>query len=407
MTHVSPRGDKTTPNLNKSRPHVIMGQNLSKTGSASESAPPPTANIQSHLIDLAKDPSTDHGPVKREKVVQASRAVLHLKVGGNDIESSLVNAVAVSFMSTDGIETYGIIFCYKHDMALSSDNEYSLHYTPLVNSDSSTAVNLSAVKPVFTFTCPLLYFSFIQLNRETVESLKQSGCFFYSLQDQISPVEAEDTVYLLQSPTPTPTANTSSTLHYVQGSVKEHYGQDIWYKAVCSFTPGIPLFNSSGELVGLHKFDGTVTAQDDKETQCTLAIPLTTVATVLTEVSLNHDSQSLSLRSNPVDLTSYGMTLEENGLEVMSLNPSSERYKGCMMYISPANLREYITAIWFMPTCMGWYWSPTDPEGVLCPNWMPVNRLEVIGGFWHGQIPAPKNVTIIRWLDQHNIIASK
>ncbi|XP_019854664.1 PREDICTED: uncharacterized protein LOC109583670 isoform X2 [Amphimedon queenslandica] len=378
-----------------------MGKSVSKT----ESAPPPTANIQSHRIDLSKDPSTDHGPVNREKVVQASRAVLHLKVGGSDIESSWVNAVAVSFMSKDGIKTSGIILCYKHDMGLSSDTEYSLHYRPLGNSDSTTAVSLSAVKPECTFTCPLLYFSFIQLSQETVESLKQSGCFFYNLQDQVSPVEAEDTIYLLQSPTPASTANTSSSLHYVQGSVKEHYGQDIWYKAVCSFAPGIPLFNSSGELVGLHKSDGTVTAQDDKETQCTLAIPLTAVATVLTQVSLNCDSQSLSLRSNPVDLTSYGTQLEEIGLEVMSLNPSSERYKGCLMYISPANLREYITAIWFMPTCMGWYWSPTDPEGELCPNWMPVNRLEVIGGFWHGQIPAPKNVTIIRWLDQHNITA--
>lgn len=381
-----------------------MGQFVSKT----ESAPPPTANIQSHLIDLSKDSSTDSGPVKREKVVQASRAVLHLKAGGSDIDS-WVNAVAVSFMSKDGFETSGIILCYEHDMVLSSDNEYSLHYRPpLVNSDSTTAaVSLSAVKPEFTFTCPLLYFSFIQLNQETVESLKQSGCFFYSLQDQVSTVEAEDTIYLLQSPTPASTANTSGSLCYVQGSVKEHYGQDIWYNAVCSFAPGIPLFNSSGKLVGLHKSDGIVTAQDDKETQCTLAIPLTTVATVLTEVSLNHDSQSLSLRSNPVDLALYGTTLEENGLEVMSLNPSSERYKGCLVYISPANLREYITAIWFMPTRMGWYWSPTDPEGELCPNWMPVNRLEVIGGFWHGQIPAPKNVTIIRWLDQHNITASK
>lgn len=101
-----------------------MGQSVSKT----ESAPPPTANIQSHLIDLSKDPSTDRGPVKREKVVQASRAVLNLKVGGSDIESSWVNAVAVSFMSKDGIETSGIILCYEHDMVLSSDNEYSLHY---------------------------------------------------------------------------------------------------------------------------------------------------------------------------------------------------------------------------------------------------------------------------------------
>ena len=29
-------------------------------------------------------------------------------------------------------------------------------------------------------------------------------------------------------------------------------------------TPGLPLFNSSGKLVGIHKFDGTVTVEKNK-----------------------------------------------------------------------------------------------------------------------------------------------
>ena len=330
--------------------------------------------------------------------VQAGRTILRLEVNcGGSVKSSSL-AVAVSFLPNGKTESlHGIICCYDDVIVSSPDHEYSLLYRP-VNDDASikAPINLP-VKPASTYTCPLLRFIFIQFKDDTVESLKQSGCYFYNLNNETESVNAEDEIHLIESPPPmTP----SKTLRYLKGSVKEHYGQDIWYNMTSPLTPGLPLLNSSGKLVGIHKCDGTVTVEENKQAQCTLAVPLTTVTAILTA---SCDQQSLWIKSNPVDMTSYGATLEENGLEVMSLSPSCERYRGCTLYISPASPKEYITAIWFMPTRMGWYWSPTDPEGDLYPNWMPVNRLEVIGGYWHGQIPAPKNVTIIRWLDQHNI----
>ena len=87
--------------------------------------------------------------------------------------------------------------------------------------------------------------------------------------------------------------------------------------------------------------------------------------------------------------------LREIGLEKCII--PKQKYTECNFYVSPPQI--FITPIWFMPTCLGWYWTPIDPNyDKLDSNWMPVTVLAVVGGLWRGQIPAPKNCTIIRSL---------
>ena len=102
-----------------------------------------------------------------------------------------------------------------------------------------------------------------------------------------------------------------------------------------------------------------------------------------------------SLVTNPVDTSNHDAQLTEIGLKKFQvLKP---KYKQCDFYVSPASF--LITPIWFMPTCIGWYWTPTDPNANdVDSNWMPVTTMAVVGGFWNGIMPASKNVKIIDWL---------
>ena len=81
------------------------------------------------------------------------------------------------FVPNGKTETLRGIICYDADGIVSStDHEHSLLYRP-VNDDASirAPINLS-IKPVSTYTSPLLRFIFIHFKNNTVESLKQSGC---------------------------------------------------------------------------------------------------------------------------------------------------------------------------------------------------------------------------------------
>jgi hypothetical protein len=70
-----------------------------------------------------------------------------------------------------------------------------------------------------------------------------------------------------------------------------------------------------------------------------------------------------------------------------------------LMFVSPASFG--VSPIWFVRTCHSWFWTPTNPEEDGGSNWMrisPEDHLQVIGGYWNGVEPAPKNIRIIRYL---------
>ena len=85
--------------------------------------------------------------------------------------------------------------------------------------------------------------------------------------------------------------------------------------------------------------------------------------------------------------------LKNKGLELTDINN---------VLISPPSFAT--TPIWFLRTKHAWYWTPLKPEknDVNKSNWMiiyPKNSVKVVGGGYNGFEPAPKNIDIIRWLE--------
>jgi hypothetical protein len=241
--------------------------------------------------------------------------------------------------------------------------------------------------------------TFITLRDETIQTLEDADCNFYNLHEPIQSVEKDSPVFLVK-------AFDKTTITCVEGNFIENYGLDVLCRCVTSkssscFAPGLPVVSSTGQLVGLYKSVAAACSDGTNGYTRYLAISLAHVASILSNLVL----LQVSLMSNPIDVSFYANKLEEKGLESMPdliIRNFTVTYK---LYVSPPE--PYITPIWFAPTYLGWFWTPTDPSGKLDPNWMPVNKLAVSGGEWDSQIPAPKNTLIIRWLDQNNIDCGK
>ena len=76
------------------------------------------------------------------------------------------------------------------------------------------------------------------------------------------------------------------------------------------------------------------------------------------------------------------------------------------LFLSPPSA--FVTPIWFLRTKHAWYWTPTEPENndLYSSNWMiiiPNNSLKVIGGYWHGEEPAQRNIDLIHWLEKSKL----
>ena len=237
---------------------------------------------------------------------------------------------------------------------------------------------------LFTFYCPIAEIIFIKLEEECVQQLNQNDCHFLALQDSMEKIENGSSLFLCNS------AN-HEFIDIASGSFIEYYGLDLSHTVPRDFcTVGLPLMSCNGQLIGVQK------PTQGPNTINSLAVSLHTVFTS----HLSNLVPSNSVITNPIDMSSYETKLKEQGLEHCSM--PNGKYSECNMYVSPGI--PYVTPIWYIPTCVGWYWTPTDPEKEdESINWMPVTKLAVVGGRWNGEIPAKKNVKIIRWLSLNNI----
>ena len=251
------------------------------------------------------------------------------------------------------------------------------------------------ISEAVTFACPIMEVTFIQLEQEAVNSLKQHNCYFFDLKQPVQAMEAKEAIFVVGNPA----SSDTSSLHGCSGDFIEYYGLEIRYSMedCSSLSSGLPLVSETGQLIGIYKGE----TNKPKEH---LGLSITTIANSLNQLYVSNRLQT-SVLSNPIDLSTYETNLKEIGLEMMSDRSNCSRYKSCNLYVSPPE--KYITPIWFAPTCIGWYWTPTDPDGEERTNWMSVDKLAVTGGQWNGEIAAPKNTKIIRWLNKNNISYSK
>lgn len=335
--------------------------------------------------------NSDKSPAKSSPPINidgANKSICHifyhseaerLKTGILSLKSS--PGVAVCFTDDNGTMHHSIV---THNLSL--DSSISLQYSGAEWGNLDSGLGLTTIDLELTFTCPLLGITLVKLQDNIVKCLKEAGCFFHDLQEKMNmAINYITTLLVLDGP--------GKEIDMYFSQFKEYYGHDVLYTVKSNrldVPPGLPIVTLTGQLVAIHKG-----LQNDKEY---IGAPTATILKVLQQLyKCTSITQTIS---NPIDTSPYEGKLEENGLEVLPC-ADSQRYKDCTMYISPAS--PMITPIWFMPMYLGWYWTPTDPNGPEWPNWMSVDRLEVIGGGWHGDIPAPKNITIIRWLNQHNI----
>ena len=241
---------------------------------------------------------------------------------------------------------------------------------------------------LFTLYCPLAEIVFIRLHDQTVQQILQYGCEFLDVPQTEVKLVGGEKIYLCDLPV-------NATINLSSGMFTEYYGLDIRHGAVCSEdSAGLPVFSEKGELVGIQK---AVTAHN-----CTnnLAVSLCSLMNSHLNNVFSSPPSIESVITNPVEMEYGACELKEIGLD--ECNIPKPKYAQCSFYISPAS--PYVTPIWYMPTCFGWYWTPNDPSSdEVDSNWMPVTALAVVGGSWNGEIPARKNVKIIRWLSLNNI----
>lgn len=242
---------------------------------------------------------------------------------------------------------------------------------------------------LFSFYCPLSEIVFIKFEQAIADNIRaNNGDFIHVPLQEVERLAGNTEVFICDSTV----QRNQVTINC--GALKEYYGLDIRHDAVVgndSSSAGLPVFTQTGQLIGIQKFP--CLGGSSSSLAVSMANLVTThFCTIFTSPELS----ACALVTNPVNITDeYEAQLRQNGLEkheVLKL-----KYSKCNFFVSPRE--QYITPIWFMPTRLGWYWTPTDPNANdKDSNWMPVDRLAVIGGFWNGQIPAKKNVVIIRWL---------
>ena len=239
------------------------------------------------------------------------------------------------------------------------------------------------LKSTFRFTCYLLDATFIQFDNELVQRLQNLNCNFLTVDSNWKAATGEP-VLVVQHPG-------GSDLQVAQGVFDHLHGFDVFHRVLSDFgSSGSPVVLHDGRVVGLYKRMST-----DK---CNVAVSMKYLLQAIL-VNAQQNTLPLKLVTNPGGLEQeYEWRVFEQGLirskKVTEQNP--------LVYISPA-IPLVATPIWFVPTSHGWYWTPTDPyKNDLDTNWMSVDRLQVIGGYWNGIEPADKNIAIIKWLRRNN-----
>ena len=247
------------------------------------------------------------------------------------------------------------------------------------------------VGTLFRFTCPILDVSFVELNNELVDSVKSMKCNFLLVSTRWTGTKGEKLI-VLQYPG-------GSNVHFAQGSFKRLHGFDIFHLVSTDYgSSGSPIVQPDGVVVGLHKRRAARNTDNYN-----VALSATAMVEAITIHCIQGRFPRATLICNPSVLQAqYEAAIVQLGLQ---RRPNTNNFEG-LVYVSPptiVNGRVTVTPIWFTPTSHGWYWTPTNPfDPALETNWMSVNSLQVEGGYWHKEVPAQKNVVIIKWLCNHN-----
>ena len=230
----------------------------------------------------------------------------------------------------------------------------------------------------FRFTCPLIDVTFVEL-----DPMKYGRENFLKPEDKCEPGSR---VYVTQYPG-------GGELCLAQGRIRSIWGFDILHEVSTDYgSSGSPLLNQDGRVVGVHR------ARRPNE-QCNVATRIGIAISAIQRL-MTGARQDAGLATAPARNLTHGQTqeLRDRGLQ-QTTDPN--------VFISPRSL--FVTALWFYRTNHAWYWTPRQPnsftsmEDLRECNWSIIGETDpiiAIGGYWDGQHPADRNVTLITWLGE-------
>ena len=353
-----------------------------------------TVNISGNTSEKQIDGSSI--PISFKTLQDASKAVCKIIV-----DNLTGTGFLAKFAVANGGLIYGI-FTNNHvvsENSLADGKKFIIQFDAVPVGDSTNpspfVVEISTTGK-FRFTCPILDATFVRFEGQVIENLLSYGCKFLEVTTEWEGTKVEP-VFVFQHPG-------GAAIHIAQGHFLQYYGLDVFHSVSTNYgSSGSPVALSNGLVIGIHK---ARSARSFSNYNVAVAIKAVMKAII---PYFCHPIVAQHLFRNPIILNqTYVAKLLKIGLQLCFLSPDS-KFQG-LMYVSPATIfngHEVVTPIWYTPTSHGWFWTPTNPsDKTKETNWMPVSQLEVVGGYWHGQIPAPKNIRIINWLYQHNIICN-
>lgn len=333
-------------------------------------------------------------PMSFETLKDASKAVCKIKVGNGTGTGFLAK-----FPAPDGSLIYGI-FTNNHVLSeeyLADGKTFTIQFDAVpVGENLSPLTLLVSATGMFRFTCPVLDATYVRFEGKALQYLLSSGCQFLEVTSEWDGSKVEP-VFIFQHPG-------GVEISIAQGHFLQYYGLNVFHSVSTDFgSSGSPVALTNGLVIGVHKARAARSCSNYN-----VAVAMKAVIKAILPFFCRPFIPQLFC--NPIVLDkAYVAKLLKIGLQRCFLRPGT-KFQG-LMYISHATIvrgQEVVTPIWFVPTSHGWYWTPSDPsDREKETNWMPVSQLEVVGGHWHGQIPAEKNIKIINWLYQYNIVCNE
>lgn len=247
-----------------------------------------------------------------------------------------------------------------------------------LHNDETITVQLRGVG--IRFTCPLLDITFIELKEADVLTMVHHGVKFLKVCSSHQCTRPGTEIAIMQYP-----KNHSPVLAYAQGNVYSLWGTCILHDVSTnkgSSGSGI-VSMCSGEVVAIH-----CARRPDMKVNVGVRAP---VAIQAIEKVINFN---IAHHKPAKDLNHR----ELQELKMLGLHPTNNKF----LFISPSSL--FVTPLWFYRTNHAWYWTPTRPdsydemESLRRCNWLEIGvgkSKSVIGGYWHGETPAPRNIELI------------
>ena len=291
------------------------------------------------------------------------------------------------FAAFNGKWLYGL-FTNNHVVSegnLADDKTFTIQFDAVPDgADGTKFVETVSTTGTFRFTCPILDVTFVLFEDEACKRLSSKGCQFLDIALDWDG-KKDKPLFVLQYP-----ESNGRTLCCADGAFFQNYGFNMFHLvSTDSGSSGSPVALFDGMVIGIHK-----AAPINCDSEYNIAVAMKAVVDAIKPFfCLKYITQVFC---NYVTIhQAYAAKLLKFGLRKCRLERDS---KFQLMYVSETEV-----STWYIPTSHGWYWTETNPL-VNGANWMSVSQHKVVGGDWDGKMATQKEIVIINWLFQHNIV---